>query len=91
MLFNPENRLRSGQHKRIYAWCELAYTATDFAAAALFVIGSVLFFKESTTYFATWLFVIGSVLFGARPSIKLVRELAYLRMGDYEDIAKALK
>ena len=87
-LFNPDNHARSDDHKRLYALCEIAYTLVDFSAAVLFVIGSVLFFNESTTYIATWLFVLGSILFGLRPSIKLYREIGYLRLGDYEDIAK---
>ncbi len=45
----------------------------DFFAGLLFVVGSVLFFSESTTYLATWLFVVGSVLFVARPAIRLTR------------------
>lgn len=87
-LFNPDNHTRSEDHKRLYALCELAYTVVDFSAAALFVIGSFLFFSESTTYFGTWLFVVGSVLFGLRPTIKLYREIGYLRLGDYDDVTK---
>ena len=87
-LFNPDNQARSSEHKKIYAYCELAYTIVDFAAAAMFIVGSILFFSEATTYFATWLFLIGSVLFGARPSIKLYREFAYLRVGDYKDMVE---
>ena len=86
-LFHPDNRHKSEAHKRVYAMFEIAYTAVDFSAAVLFVIGSVLFFKQSTTYMGTWLFVVGSVLFGLRPTLKLWRELVYLRMGDYADIA----
>lgn len=87
-LFDPDNRTRSEEHKKIYAFHELAYTINDLGAAALFVIGSVLFFNASTTYFGTWLFLIGSIMFGLRPVIKLSRELKYLRMGDYDDVAK---
>ncbi|PLW77205.1 YrhK family protein [Cohaesibacter celericrescens] len=86
-LFSPDNHVRSEKHKRIYAYCELAYTLVDFSAAALFVIGSILFFSETTTYIGTWFFLIGSVLFGLRPTIKLYREFAYMRVGDYDDIA----
>ena len=86
-LFDPQNHLKSDQHMRLYALCEIAYTIVDFGAAVLFVIGSVLFFSEATTYVATWLFVVGSLLFGLRPTIKLYREIAYLRLGDYKDIA----
>lgn len=85
-LFHPDNRTRSEEHKRIYAIHELAYTINDVGAAALFVVGSILFFNEATTYAGTWLFLIGSVMFGLRPMIKLVREVRYLRMGDYGDM-----
>ncbi|XRQ10074.1 YrhK family protein [Actinomadura welshii] len=47
----------------------------DFAAAVLFLVGSVLFFSESTMYSGTWLFVIGSVLFCLRPTIRLSRRI----------------
>jgi hypothetical protein len=78
-LFDPAHHLRSATHRKIYANAELAYTIVDFSAAALFVVGSALFFSASTTYAATWLFLIGSILFGMRPTIKLVREFAYIR------------
>lgn len=90
-LFDPENHSRSAQHKKVYAFCELAYTIVDFSAAALFIVGSILFFNPSTANSGTWLFLIGSVFFGVRPSIKLVRELAYMRIDDYADIASNLK
>ncbi|MDO4906626.1 YrhK family protein [Neisseria sp.] len=79
-IFHPDNRSRSPLHKKIYAYSELAYTIVDFSAALLFVIGSILFFSARTTYAGTWLFLIGSVLFGLRPTIKLCREFAYLRL-----------
>lgn len=87
-MFHPDNHTKSDQHKRLYALCELAYTVVDFSAAVLFIVGSALFFDESTTYIATWLFLVGSVLFGMRPAVKLYREIGYLRLGDYDDIAK---
>lgn len=85
-LFHPDNHTQSVKHKKIYAVCELAYTFVDFSAAAMFVIGSVLFFKESTTYVATWLFLIGSIFFGLKPTIKLIRELCYIKAGNFEGI-----
>ena len=54
----------------------------------MFVVGSILFFKESTTYAGTWLFLIGSVMFGLRPMIRLVREVRLVRMKDYDDIGE---
>lgn len=86
-FFDPANHQRSSRHSKIYAYAELAYTAVDFSAAALFVVGSILFFSPSTTDTGTWLFLVGSILFGMRPTIKLVREIAYLRIGDLEDVA----
>ncbi|MGI9370373.1 MAG: YrhK family protein [Ruegeria sp.] len=91
MLFNPDNHTRSERHKKIYAYCELAYTVVDFSAAALFVIGSILFFNDATVFVGTWLFLIGSVFFGLRPTIKLFREIAYIRADDYVDVAANLK
>ena len=55
--------------RQIYFW---AHLVADFAAGILFVIGSALFFKESTTYMATWMFLVGSVFFAIQPSIRLV-------------------
>ncbi len=86
-LFNPTNHTRSAAHQKVYAYCELAYTIVDFSAAVLFVIGSILFFSAAETYVGTWLFLMGSILFGLCPTIKLIRELAYLRIKDYGDIA----
>lgn len=85
-LFDPANHVQSDQHKKLYAYCEFAYTVVDFSAAVLFVIGSILFFSEATTYIATWLFLFGSFLFGLRPTIKLYREFAYIRLGSYDDV-----
>ncbi len=86
-LFHPDNRNRSPEHKRIYAFYEILYTINDFGAAVLFVVGSVLFFNEDTTRAGSWLFLVGSIMFGLRPAIKLARELKYLKMGDYEKLA----
>lgn len=87
-LFDPDNRSRSPDHKRVYALYEMAYTINDVGAAALFVIGSVLFFNAQTTYAGTWLFLIGSLMFGLRPVIRLAREIRLMRMGDYDDVSR---
>lgn len=47
----------------------------DFLAGVLFLVGSVLFFSESTMVAATWLFVLGSILFVMRPTIRLARRI----------------
>lgn len=79
-LFDPENHSHSAAHKAVYIASEMAYTIVDFLAAVMFVVGSVLFFDEATTYAGTWLFLIGSILFGLRPAIRLYRELRYLSL-----------
>jgi hypothetical protein len=52
-VFNPDNHTRSVEDEKIFAYYELAYTIVDFSAAALFVVGSILFFKEAPTYAGT--------------------------------------
>ncbi|MEM1299104.1 MAG: YrhK family protein [Pseudomonadota bacterium] len=86
-LYDPNSPTRSDAHSRVHAVYELIHTAVDFTAAALFVIGSILFFYESTTFLGTWLFLIGSVCFALKPTIKLLRELKYWRMGRIDELA----
>ncbi|CFX28750.1 conserved protein of unknown function [Candidatus Filomicrobium marinum] len=81
-LFNPENRTRSAEHIRIYILFEIWYTFVDFTAALCFLIGSVLFFWDSTMFVGTWLFVVGSAFFALKPTLRLLRELKYLSMGE---------
>ena len=87
-LFNPDAKRQSPQHARIYAAYELVYTGVDFAASVLFLVGSILFFWEATTHFATWLFVVGSICFAAKPTVRLLREVAYWRAGKLETLAR---
>ncbi|MGH3623949.1 MAG: YrhK family protein [Sciscionella sp.] len=54
--------------------------ANDFLIAIWFVIGSVLFFSESTTVAGTWLFLIGSVELMIRPLIRLTRHVHLRRI-----------
>ena len=86
-LFDPRRKHASRRHLRVYALYELLFTLVDFAAAALFVIGSVLFFDESTARAATGCFLIGSVCFALKPSVRVMRELHLLRLGDVEQLA----
>ncbi|MEM6275475.1 MAG: YrhK family protein [Pseudomonadota bacterium] len=87
-LFHPDNHRRDERTLRIYAITEVIGTAVDFLAATLFLVASIMLFDESWSNVSTWLFVIGSAFFAVRPTVKLVRELLYLRRGDYEDLAK---
>lgn len=86
-LFNPKNRTRSGDHRRVYALYEIWYTTVDFLAAGAFVLGSVLFLIPEPENFARWCFLVGSLLFAGKPTIRLARELQYLHMGDIDTLA----
>ncbi|MDQ2094497.1 YrhK family protein [Rhodalgimonas zhirmunskyi] len=87
-LFNTLRSEHTPEQRRFYALTEIAYTAVDFSAAALFIVGSVFFFYESLMTAGTWLFLIGSCFFAMKPSIRLWREIKLLRMGDYADLAQ---
>lgn len=67
---------------RIRGIYETLSITNDFMAGVLFVVGSILFFWESTTITATWFFLVGSVLFVARPAIRLVRRIHLGRISD---------
>ena len=86
-LFDPRQKHASAKHAELYAAYELAFTIVDFAAALLFIIGSILFFRESTTYVGTWLFLIGSIFFGMKPTIRLIREWRLLEQGQVDELA----
>ncbi|SKA30754.1 YrhK family protein [Consotaella salsifontis] len=90
-LFKPDNPTKSSETKDIYAAYEIAYTIVDFAAAMAFLVGSILFFKDSTQTAGTWLFVIGSILFGLKPTLRIARELHYLVVGNYSALAKRFR
>ncbi|MBT9254640.1 YrhK family protein [Phycicoccus sp. MAQZ13P-2] len=47
----------------------------DLLIAVWFLVGSILFFRESTTYAGTWFFVVGSAQLMLRPSIRLSRRI----------------
>lgn len=87
-LFEPDARDRSGAHRHLYALYEIWYTAVDFGAAICFVVGSVLFFSPASQTAATWFFLVGSILFAAKPTLRLVRELHYLKLGKIETLAR---
>lgn len=87
-VFDLDARTRTPRSKRLWAAYELAYTMIDFAAAALFVVGSILFFDEATVRLGTWLFLIGSLCFAAKPSIRMVREVHLWRAGQIDVLAE---
>jgi hypothetical protein len=87
-IFQPDSHSRSPRHRRLYAVYEILFTVADFAAAFLFIIGSVLFFDEDTAYAGTWMFLVGSVFFALKPSIRVARELHFWRIGAYDRLAE---
>ena len=59
---------------------EVLSIVNDIAVALWFIVGSILFFSESTTYAGTWLFLLGSVQLLVRPVIRLVRRVHVSRV-----------
>lgn len=85
VLFTTDHQHRSSEHSRISAIFEIAYTAVDFSAAVLFIVGSIFFFREATTILATWLFLIGSLCFALKPTLRLIREIKLVRLDELQD------
>tara|TARA_R110002033_G_scaffold64427_2_gene115403 strand:- start:1056 stop:1337 length:282 start_codon:yes stop_codon:yes gene_type:complete len=88
MLFKPNQHTYSEDDLRRYAAFEIVYTLIDFAAAGLFLIGSIMFLSSAWENFGTWLFIVGSVLFATKPTLRLIRELRLAAAGDEKDLGK---
>ena len=54
---------------------EILSILNDVLIAIWFIIGSILFFSESTTTLGTWMFLAGSVELLIRPLIRLTRNI----------------
>lgn len=87
-LFSHENRQRSADTRRVYAYFEIAHTLVDFTAAICFLIGSILFFWPEYETPAVWLFVVGSACFALKPTLRLIREVKLAAMGAQETLAE---
>jgi hypothetical protein len=61
---------------------EVLSIVNDILVAIWFLVGSILFFSEATTYAGTWLFVLGSVELLIRPMIRLARRVHLQRLPD---------
>ena len=83
-LLDPALHDLSPKHLEIFWRYQVVRTGVDFGAALCFVMGSILFFSESTTLAATWFFLVGSVLFAVKPSIDMVRAVHLRRLPDGE-------
>ncbi|MDW5471670.1 YrhK family protein [Staphylococcus equorum] len=60
---------------KIDAFYKLLYQINDIMLALFFIVGSFLFFSESTTFYGTVLFVIGSFELLIRPIITIFRDI----------------
>ncbi|MFC7401955.1 YrhK family protein [Citricoccus sp. GCM10030269] len=87
-LFDPRDRKDTDHLARVYAAFEIVHTAVDFLAAGLFIVGSFLFFSESTKTAGIWCFVAGSICFALKPTIRLTRELRMASMRNVEVLAR---
>lgn len=89
-LFHAENPTKSDRHAQLYARFEIAYTFIDFSAAVCFVIGSIMFFYPAWEIPGVWMFLVGSILFGVKPTLRLIREIRLVALGDAQDVADKL-
>lgn len=65
-----------GKHEiKISRRYEFYYNVNDILIALWFIIGSILFFYEATSFAGTWLFLIGSIQLLIRPGIRIVRSV----------------
>ena len=88
-LLDPVLNDLSPRHLEIYWRYQVVRTGVDFGAALCFVVGSILFFFESTTVAATWFFLVGSILFAVKPTIDMVRSVHLRRLPGSESASDA--
>lgn len=79
-MFDRNLSGKSAAHARLGRSYDIAYTAVDFVAGLLFVVGSVFFFYDSLFFAGDWLFLIGSICFAIRPTVKILREFHLTRL-----------
>ena len=88
MLFRRHHEKRDDDWERRYALYEIAYTCVDFAAALLYITGSVLMFHDAYRGLAPWFFLAGSFFFAMKPTIRLIREIRLVRRGEKKHVAQ---
>lgn len=72
--YNPAIDVHIGKHEIIIGKrYGFIYTLNDILIAVWFIIGSILFFWDSTEGTGTWLFLIGSIELLIRPVIRVSR------------------
>ncbi|WP_032367562.1 YrhK family protein [Rhodococcoides fascians] len=60
---------------------EVVSIINDILVAVWFIVGSILFFRESMTVIGTWFFLLGSIELLIRPVIRLARRVHLTRIG----------
>lgn len=73
----------SEEKKKKYARYELILTFLELIGGVMFIVGSFLFLKESTTLIGTYFFIVGSFFFALRPTVKFIREYHLFRNHKY--------
>jgi hypothetical protein len=74
---------------RVHSRYQTTFLLVDFAAALLFVVGSVLFFYPERQTSATWCFLIGSIFFAFKPTLRLARFLHIRQLAHKAELSVA--
>lgn len=82
----PDER-KQAQYSRTHAIYQWIHLLVDFAAATLFVIGSILFLQPGLERAGSWLFLIGSIFFAMKPTVRLLRVLHLRRLARKAEIS----
>ncbi len=82
---STERRLQA-RYSRTHAIYQWIHLLVDFAAATLFVVGSILFLNPGLETAGSWLFLIGSLFFAMKPTVRLIRFLHLRRLAQRAEI-----
>jgi hypothetical protein len=72
---------------RVHNRYQTVFLLVDFAAALLFVVGSILFFYPERQASATWCFLIGSIFFAFKPTLRLARFLHIRQLANKAELS----
>ncbi len=87
MTTSDEWDVRLGREElRIRGRYEVISILNDILVAVWFIVGSILFFFESTATAGTWLFLLGSTELLLRPVIRLTRRTHLQRIGARSEV-----
>ena len=77
---------QQAQYSRTHAIYQWIHLLVDFAAAAMFVVGSILFLQPGLERAGSWLFLVGSIFFAMKPTVRLLRVLHLRRLASEAEI-----